>query len=177
MTREDKKTIIAEIDRLYQVNLGFKKEYRFPSFRRVVIGRLQAYEGLKSYINSLPEPQLPSDVEEAAEKYATEWHKNPDGSAWKPYFEESAIKAFKAGAEWQYQKDRGEFAKIKAKTWKEGFDFYKEQMLKGAVEGEVYKFGAVAYVKEHNNAELTKYLSPFNHGDSVKIVIVKEDKE
>ena len=129
MTREDKKTIIAEIDRLYQVNLGFKKEYRFPSFRRVVIGRLQAYEGLKSYINSLPEPQLPSDVEEAAEKYATEWHKNPDGSAWKPYFEESAIKAFKAGAEWQYQKDRGEFAKIKAKTWKEGFDFYKEQIL------------------------------------------------
>ena len=58
-----------------------------------------------------------------------------------------------------------------------GAEWQKEQMLKGAVEGEVYKFGAVAYVKEHNNAELTKYLSPFNHGDSVKIVIVKEDKE
>ncbi len=60
--------------------------------------------------------------------------------------------AFKAGAEWQ-----------------------KSQMLKDAVEGEVYKFGEVAYVKERNNAELTKYLSQFNNGDKVRIVITKEE--
>ena len=33
-------------------------------------------------------------------------------------------------ANWQYQKDRGEFAKIKAKTWSEGFDACKEQFEK-----------------------------------------------
>lgn len=33
-----------------------------------------------------------------------------------------AERAFKAGAEWQYQKDRGEFAKLKAKEWKDGYD-------------------------------------------------------
>lgn len=51
---------------------------------------------------------------------------------------------------------------------------FKEQMLKDAVEGEVYKFGEVAYVKECNNAELTKYLSQFNNGDRVKIIVIHE---
>jgi hypothetical protein len=50
----------------------------------------------------------------------------------------------------------------------------KEQMMKEAVEGEVYKFGEVAYVKERNNAELTKYLSQFNNGDRVKIIVIHE---
>ena len=50
----------------------------------------------------------------------------------------------------------------------------KEQMLHDAVEGEVYKFGEVAYVKERNNAELTKYLSQFNNRDRVKIIVIHE---
>ena len=79
-------------------------------------------------------------------------------------------------AKWQYQKDREEFAKIRAKIWCEGFDAHNEQMLKNAVEGEVYKFGEVAYVKERNNAELTKYLSQFNNGDKVRIVVLKEEE-
>ena len=56
----------------------------------------------------------------------------------------------------------------------EGAEWTREQMLKGAVEGEVYKFGEVAYVKECNNAELTKYLSQFNNGDKVKIIVINE---
>ena len=36
--------------------------------------------------------------------------------------------AFIAGAEWQYQKDRGEFAKLKAKEWSDG---YNEGIAKG----------------------------------------------
>ena len=53
-------------------------------------------------------------------------------------------------------------------------EWQKRKMMKGAVKGEVYKFGEVVYVKEHNNAELTKYLSQFNNGDSVKIIVVHE---
>lgn len=56
-------------------------------------------------------------------------------------------------------------------------EWQKSQMLKGAVEGEVYKFGEVAYVKERNNAELTKYLSQFNNGDKVRIVVLKAEEE
>ena len=55
-----------------------------------------------------------------------------------------------------------------------GAECDREQMLKDAVEGEVYKFGEVAYVKERNNAELTKYLSQFNNGDRVKIIVIHE---
>ena len=53
-------------------------------------------------------------------------------------------------------------------------EWQKTKMLKEAVRGEVYKFGEVAYVKERNNAELTKYLSQFNNGDKVKIIVVHE---
>lgn len=56
-------------------------------------------------------------------------------------------------------------------------DWQKERMMKDAVEGEVYKFGKFSYVKERNNAELTKYLSQFNNGDKVRIVVLKEEEE
>lgn len=85
---------------------------------------------------------------------------------------------FKAGAEWQknkdtrdmYMSDNRHFEKI----YELGKKDMKEQMMKDAVEGEVYKFGEVAYVKECNNAELTKYLSQFNNGDKVKIIVIHE---
>ena len=72
--------------------------------------------------------QLPAELEEAAKKYKSQWDIEHPHS---PDID------FIAGAEWQYQKDRGEFAKIKAKTWCEGFDACKEQMMEGAVEGEI----------------------------------------
>ena len=55
-----------------------------------------------------------------------------------------------------------------------GYEQAKKDMMERAVEGEVYKFGEVAYVKELNNAELTKYLSQFNNGDKVKIIVIHE---
>ena len=64
------------------------------------------YDKDKGYVTIVKsEESVPNDLEEAAKKYATEWHENPDGSAWKPYFEVSAIKAFIAGAKWQKQHD------------------------------------------------------------------------
>lgn len=56
------------------------------------------------------------DLEEAAEKY-------DESESWRY----EALKyprrdAFEAGAKWQYQKDRYEFAKLKAKEWMSGYD-------------------------------------------------------
>lgn len=82
--------------------------------------------------------------------------------------------SFIAGAEWQYQKDRGEFAKIKAKTWCEGFDAHKEQMLKDAVEADVNVYRDLA--EGGSWAEFVVRMPTENLGDKVKIVIVP-DKE
>lgn len=87
-------------------------------------------------------------------------------------YDHGCIDGFKAGAEWQYQKDRGEFAKIKAKTWSEGFDACKEQMMKDAVEGEI------GYWNQRGlSIRLDKSLERLGYDmdTKVKIVIEKQD--
>ena len=77
---------------------------------------------------------------------------------------------FIAGAEWQYQKDRREFAKIKAKTWCEGFDAYKQKMLDEAVEGvaeELYNDGEI-----HCTVGVGTHFKP---GDKVKVIVIKDE--
>jgi len=117
-------------------------------------------------------------AEEAAEKkYPVYWKDYPkDGIARSELSYDTnkqCREAFIAGAEWQYQKDRGEFAKIKAKTWCEGFDAHKEQMLKDAVEAEIHLvgFNNAIFIKEPR----VEILDHYNVGDRVRIVILKAE--
>ena len=72
-------------------------------------------------INSLQQEQPEVELSEISEKYAEKldiskgWF---DGGEIDDLIKES----FEAGAEWQYQKDREEFAKLKAKEWMSGYD-------------------------------------------------------
>lgn len=75
-----------------------------------------------------------------------------------------------------YPREMDETDKFIYNAFFAGAEWQKNQMLKNAVEGEVYKFGEVVYVKERNNAELTKYLSQFNNGDKVRIVVIKDEE-
>ncbi|MBR1436154.1 MAG: hypothetical protein IJ584_13710 [Bacteroidales bacterium] len=130
---------------------------------------------LPSFLDSLSEEPVNEDLEEAVEKQIDEalykWsYDDEDG------IEQYVHDAFIAGAKWQYQKDRGEFAKIKAKTWCEGFDAHKEQMLKDAVEGEVCHYGVVHNVSV-NAEQFIERLNQFPDGEKVRIIIVKEDKK
>ena len=82
-------------------------------------------------------------------------------------------------AKWQYQKDRGEFAQIKAKTWSEGFDACKEQMMKEAihyvVQDDLDTHGAsynIPFIRIGIAALKPKGIGV---GDKVRIIIVKED--
>ena len=75
------------------------------------------------------------------------------------YVVELLQKAVSTGAKWQYQKDRGKFAQIKAKTWSEGFDACKRQMMKEAVP--FY--------------EILKAVPSGPERENVRIIIVKED--
>ena len=88
--------------------------------------------------------------------------------------EQGCREGFLEGTKIQQEEDNQLVDTIYQQGIEKGKDDMKEQMLKNAVEGEVYKFGEVAYVKERNNAELTKYLSQFNNGDKVKIIVIHE---
>lgn len=131
---------------------------------------------LLTFIESLPEEKPSEDLEEAAIDFADNARKQLYS---KDYaissiadYDHGCIDGFIAGAEWQYQKDRGEFAKIKAKTWSEGFDACKEQMMKDAVEGEI------GYWNQRGlSIRLDKSLERLGYDmdTKVKIVIEKQD--
>lgn len=88
-----------------------------------------------------------------------------------------ATNLVKAGAEWQYQKDRREFAKLKAKEWSDGYnDGFargKEQMLKDAVDGVVYRYESYQRIATAIIVDIPRE----NLGNKVKIVIIPEKEE
>lgn len=162
----------AEIERLMD-------EYKPMASVDELTGAHITLAKLLSFLDTLEEP-VSDDLEETARQYVHSRPFAPDESE-----PESTRKAFKAGAEWQKAKmlkdnpvimSVEDFQALIDSHAKRVEADYKEKMLKEAVRGEVYKFGKVAYVKERNNAELTKYLSQFNNGDKVKIIIVKEEE-
>lgn len=81
---------------------------------------------------------------------------------------------FIAGAEWQYQKDRLEFAKLKAKEWQDGFDAGVEakekQMISSAIDWVVEDWSPEPH------PEITVPLNPnkYKMGDMVKVIIINE---
>ena len=92
--------ILAEIHRLKNELEGYSAQ--------------EVLDYIESYINIISREQpSSSDLDEAAEEFGKR-----QGVELKPF----AKKYFKAGAEWQYQKDRGEFSKLKAKEWMSGYD-------------------------------------------------------
>lgn len=125
--------------------------------------------------------EIPKDLEEAAEKHATDYdstiwcvlESSNQKTIWKREHKETYI----AGAKWQYQKDRAEFAKLKAKEWSDGYDEGitkgKEQMLKEAVEADVNFYGDIVAGKKW--AEFVVEMPTKNLSDKVRIIIVKED--
>lgn len=139
-------------------------------------------EELLTFLDTLSEEPDKSLGEAAEKKYPVYWKDYPkDGIARSELSYDTnkqCREAFIAGAEWQYQKDRGEFAKIKAKTWCEGFDAHKEQMLKDAVEAEVLYFGETQDVSRTIKIpQMQEWLKPFKDGDKVRIVILKQNEE
>lgn len=119
-------------------------------------------------VELMPDEEPSDELEEAANEYAIldEEGKWKDGGKYK---------GFIAGAEWRYQKDRREFAKLKAKEWSDGYDEGiakgKEKMMKDAVEGEViYDLGGFFRIKSEA-IDGAKY----KVGSWVKLIIVKED--
>ena len=110
----DADKIRAEIERR-------KKEHMYNEMP-ITIGRYYEDRDLLAFIDSLQQKQpSSSDLDEAAQK-VEDYYDVGDEHGYL-YCHRGDIKdAFKAGAEWQYQKDRAEFAKLKAKEWMSGYD-------------------------------------------------------
>ena len=86
-------------------------------------------------IDGLQQEQPEVDLENYLENYFKGWHveeeiglTKPDGwSCIVDDLKDIARHFYELGCSTQYQKDRGEFAKLKAKEWQDGFDEgYKE---------------------------------------------------
>lgn len=137
--------------------------------------------------------EIPKDLEEAAKEYVGNIAYCGDDIELE---KEQSKRDFIAGAKWQYQKDRAEFAKLKAKEWSDGYDEgvakgrrlaeeeqadlftivaldaaqrAKEQMMKEAVEGEVIKDN------RGNNVVRAGVFKDFEYGDKVRVIVCKKE--
>lgn len=69
----DKAAVIAEIERLIEINKGFKKTWKWKLkwFYRAIVGRLEVLEGLKIFLNTLEVKgvDLEKEIKEQIDKY------------------------------------------------------------------------------------------------------------
>ena len=95
------------------------------------------------------------ELEKAAEQYGKEETILPEGynDGDIPDYEEWTADAFKAGANWQ-----------------------KEQLMKDAVQGWVFKNDGIWLIRE-NIPQLTAVLSKYRHDDEIKIIILPSDNK
>ena len=181
----DIEKIRQEIERLKKI---LEESTYYLDNSQQALGYSFALDDFKEFIDSLPEEKPSEDLEEAAEEYAYRGIPDEIKQNVKPIADE-IIKQFIAGAKWQYQKDRGEFAKLKAKEWSDGYNEGiakgKEQMTKDAVEGEVcgrvrdhinvrFADGVSIYLEPKNISHIPADISKYAVGDKVKIIIVKQ---
>ena len=191
--------IKAEIERLEKIGGIVPLDNREQK-----TGYESALLDIGTFLDTLEEPVC-EELEEAAMNYIAPIE-NEDGLRIINFSGQDIKDAFIAGAKWQYQKDRAEFAKIKAKTWCEGFDACKEQMMKD---------GTVILTEEDFDAEKEKSMEwgynlckeqmmkeavegevmtngfypyeprivapypncPYDFGDKVRVIVIKEDEK
>lgn len=137
-------------------------------------GDERTLDALLAFIDSLPEEKPSEDLEEAAAKYELENRQSILSSV-------DIVDAFIAGAEWQKKQmeldgsvtlTESDFDAEKEKASEWGYNLCKEQMMNGAVDGEIVKdiTNMLAVTAKNIN------LDGFKFGDKVKIIIVKQDE-
>jgi len=124
--------IKAEIEqRIHEISHPLKDGYEIQS-----IGKIEGLSELLDFLSTLEsEKPIPKDLEEVADGYENKHtYQRYDGAGLTPEYDATLAEAVIFGAKWQYQKDRYEFAKLKAKEWSDGYDEGiakgKEQMMK-----------------------------------------------
>lgn len=167
--------IRQEIERLKKWSESSKKEWIDEGYNQNAFAedcRIESFDKLLAFIDSLPEEKPSDDLEEAADEYADKhgFRVPYDGS--NNYYDDVDIKAskegFLAGAEWQKK-----HSPLPEDTvlFQKGVEEGKRLMMEEAVEGEV------GYWNQRGlSIRLDKSLERLGYDmdTKVKIVIVKE---
>lgn len=138
---------------------------------------------LLSFLDSLSEesscPKELDNLEEAAIDFADFARKQLFSKDYAvssiAYYDHGCIDGFKAGAEWQRKKDTRDMYMSDNRHFQKVYELgkkdMKEQMMKEAVEGEIFDYieGLIGNIEFDID-------SRFEKGDKVHIIIVKEDK-
>lgn len=105
----DADSLLAELDTKRKDCLIAHNEFRTddPELASFYEGKAKACAELSYYINSLKQeqPSLPSNLDEAAEKYAIQGHENHTNVNYINTYIEGKRIGFIAGAEWQKEQD------------------------------------------------------------------------
>ncbi len=118
------------------------------------------------------EEPVNDELEEAAKRYATEGDEISG-----LYIIDEEVEAFKAGANWQKEKDKQWIAEEHKHIFAKGRDSMKQQMMKNAIDT-IVKVDAGGYPYVDRTIELYDYdkdIPLAKEGDKVKIVVIKED--
>lgn len=127
--------LLAFIDLLLQEKPTCKTCGFYENNCPFIRGKLIPYPSkvCKDYIHSVmkEQEQPDEDLEKAVEEYRRETCNEACKNSFLDNHPSPSIKtAFIAGSEWRYQKDRAEFAKLKAKEWNDGYDDAMSQFVK-----------------------------------------------
>lgn len=167
----DKELIKQEIESYKESMKGLEPH---SDFRR---GQLTAYNQIMQFIDSIPEEPISEDLEEAAKEYVKENCILPedcnDGEI--PYYEECTAVAFKAGAEWQKQKDQETIELAEDHAILAGMNRMKEEMMGNAVDG--YISLCHDYPHRRSLVAIEDGLVNFEYAEKVKIIIYKPEQQ
>lgn len=154
--------IKQEIERLKTQNETYLDKEYAESTKWYKHGAYDTCFQLLNFINSLPEEPTKEDLEEAANQHSKQ--------VFHGLLVEDNITAFKAGAEWQKQKDQETIELAEDHAMLAGMNRMKEEMMENAIESIVEDWCG-------DFPEVTIPLNPqdFKTGDKVKIIIVKEE--
>ena len=139
-------------------------------------GVVACCDRILSFIDSLPEEKPSKDVEEAADDYAVNtasyYYEDEDDEVHSNIDELKP--AFIAGAQWKAEQNDKDISEKIAAAYQLGLANKEEQMLKEAVEAEVFDFSS-SLPQPYAHISLTP--NKYHTGDKVRIIIVKEDAQ
>jgi len=89
--------------------------------------KVEAYEDLLTFIDTLKEDQVSNDLEEAATKYARKQLSNPDYPIYNDEYEMEC--AFEAGAQWQKERDQSTIELAEDHAMLAGMEKMRQEMI------------------------------------------------
>lgn len=180
----DKEKIKEEIERLKNKQLSIFSKGESVEICGTTLTCIGIYNQLLSFIDSLPEEPASEDFEEAFDNYYDDTWDEHGGIAmvvnnchdiWFP--SQATSDFFKAGAEWQKQKDDKHIGDLQWEAYIKGEQETKQQMMKDAVEGTVkYEIGSAEIPQCDRRYQVLSDPAPITNaklGDKVKIIILK----